>query len=188
MAMNWVHGKLCGSALWERYTTDQLVPEALAGVDLGDRALEIGPGYGANIKALQARTSALTTVEISEDLAIRLRERYGDSVDVVHGDGTALPFADNDFSSVLTFTMLHHVPSPTLQDELFAQAYRVLRPGGVLAGSDSIDSKGFRLIHFRDTCVPVPPSTLPVRLRQAGFEDVVVETSLHSVRFRAVKA
>lgn len=187
MGMNWLHGKFCGSAGWERYTTDQLVPAALTGVDLGDRALEIGPGYGANIKALQARTSALTAVEISEALALRLRERYGDTVDVVHGDGTALPFADNEFSSVLTFTMLHHVPSPVLQDALFGQAFRVLQPGGVLAGSDSADSKAFRLVHFRDTCVPVPPATLPERLRQCGFEDIVVETGSHTVRFRARK-
>jgi hypothetical protein len=64
------------------------------------------------------------------------------------------------------------VPSPELQDALFAQACRVLRPGGVFAGSDSQLSLRFRLIHLGDTMVVVDPDTLAGRLTAAGFTDV----------------
>jgi 2-keto-4-pentenoate hydratase len=57
--------------------------------------------------------------------------------------------------------MLHHVPSAELQDRIFAEARRVLAPGGVLAGSDSLVSTGFRIIHIRDVMVPVDPRRCP---------------------------
>ena len=82
--------------------------------------------------------------------------------------------------------MLHHVPSPSLQDRLFAQACRVLRPGGVFAGTDSQSSWRFRLIHLFDTMVVVDPKTLPQRLRAAGLTEVRVDVD-QSLRFRAVK-
>jgi Methyltransferase domain len=48
------------------------------------------------------------------------------------GPGTHLPFPDGRFSAALSFTMLHHVPSPSEQDRLLAELARVLswwRPG-----------------------------------------------------------
>ena len=94
-----------------------------------------------------------------------------DGVRIVHGSGTDMPLRDNGFSGVVCFTMLHHVPSPALQDELFAEAHRVLAPGGVFAGSDSQASVRFRLLHIGDTMVVVDPGTLPARLTAAGFDD-----------------
>jgi hypothetical protein len=43
-------------------------------------------------------------------------------------------------------------------------------------------------LHFRDTCNPVSPDTLPDRLRAAGFDDVDVEPKGRRLRWRAVKA
>ena len=67
--------------------------------------------------------------------------------------------------------MLHHVPSRALQDALFAEACRVLRPGGVFRGVDSQPSLRFRMLHIGDTMVVVDPGTLPARLTAAGFDD-----------------
>ncbi len=183
--MNILHRVLCRSALWERASATRIVPWALTGLDLGDSALEVGPGYGANIEALRQRVPTLTGLEIDPALAARLRDRKGGRVRVVDGDGTAMPLPDTEFSSVICFTMLHHVPSPARQDALFAEALRVLRPGGVFAGSDGLDSPGFRLIHLGDTCVPVPPDTLCARLTRIGFTDIDIETGTSSFRFRA---
>ncbi|MFK8844088.1 class I SAM-dependent methyltransferase [Streptomyces sp. Ac-502] len=113
----------------------------------------------------------------------RLRGR----VDVVHGDGTSMPFPDGGFDTVVCFTMLHHVPSPDQQDRLFAEARRVLRPGGVFAGCDGCASTAFRLLHLGDTYVPVPSETLPRRLRAAGFGPTEVTLGKGRFRFRAVR-
>jgi SAM-dependent methyltransferase len=83
--------------------------------------------------------------------------------------------------------MLHHVPSPALQNSLFAEAGRVLRPGGVFAGYDSLSSIPFRLFHTFDTAVTIDPGTLPGRLQTAGFDNVQVDAEAHAFRFRAWK-
>ena len=64
---------------------------------------------------------------------------------------------------VVCFTMLHHVPSVRQQDDLLREARRVLRPGGVFAGLDSLPRWKVRLIHLFDTMVPVDPATFPAR-------------------------
>jgi ubiquinone/menaquinone biosynthesis C-methylase UbiE len=104
---------------------------------------------------------------------------------VVHADATDMPFPDGRFSAALSFTMLHHVPSAELQDRLLAEVARVLRPGGFLAGVDSLDGADFRALHEGDVCVPVPPDGLAERLARAGFADAAVEVNEFAVRFRA---
>ncbi|WP_280275069.1 class I SAM-dependent methyltransferase [Nocardia wallacei] len=185
MGMNLVHRLLCRSAAWERASATRIVPWAVSGLDLGDSALEVGPGYGANVEALRQRAPALTGLEIDPVLAARLRDRKAGRLTVLDGDGAAMPLPDHEFSSVVCFTMLHHVPSPPRQDDLFGEAFRVLRPGGVFAGSDGLDSVAFRLLHLGDTCVPVPPDTLPDRLARIGFIDIEIDQDTRSFRFRA---
>jgi SAM-dependent methyltransferase len=126
-------------------------------------------------------------VEVDPDLAAGVRASLGDRVDVRTGDGADLPFADASFDTVVCFTMLHHVPSPQQQDRLFAEAARVLRPGGVFAGLDSRLNLRFRLIHIGDTMTVVDPATLPGRLEAAGFTDVEVDAVPRVFRFRATR-
>jgi SAM-dependent methyltransferase len=186
MSMNLMHRWLCRSGWWSRVMRERVLPWALRRVDLGAEVLEIGPGYGAATRDLAGRAPRLTAVEIDRRLAERLRREFDGAVRVIQGDGTALPLPDQVFSGVACFTMLHHLPSPELQDRLFAEACRVLRPGGVFAGSDSLPSLGFRLLHLGDTMVPLAPQTLPDRLAAAGFVDVeVTAVPGRSVRFRA---
>jgi SAM-dependent methyltransferase len=84
--------------------------------------------------------------------------------------------------------MLHHVPSVTLQDQLLAEAWRVLRPGGVFAGLDTASGVLLRLAHIGDTMVPVDPTTLSHRLETAGFDEVEVKKGLGEFRFQAIRA
>lgn len=164
------------------------MPWALDGVALGDDVLEIGPGYGATTRVLVQRVPKLTALEIDARLATRLRTRHGERVRVVLADGAAMPLADDSFTAVVCFTMLHHVPSPAHQDRLFAEAFRVLRSGGTFAGSDGLLTTGFRLFHLFDTLVVVDPSTLGARLEAVGFVDVTIDVfPKKSFRFRARK-
>src|ERR1019366_9837048 len=102
---------------------------------------------------------------INHDLAEALARRMaGTGVTVVHGDATDMPFPDGRFSAALALTMLHHVPTAELQDSLFREAARVLRPGGLFAGTDRLDSAGFREVHTDDISVPLAPPWLQARL------------------------
>jgi SAM-dependent methyltransferase len=187
MPMNLLHRRICSSAKWAAAVAERM-PSDLRGIDLGDDVLEIGPGFGATTRVLAPLVPRLTAVEIDEASVRRLRAEFGDRVEVVHGDGAALPFPDGRFSAVVCFAMLHHVPSPEQQDALFAEACRVLRPGGVFRGVDSQPSLLIRVLHIGDTMVVLDPATLPDRLRRAGFAEV--ETTVRPgvrVRFLATR-
>jgi SAM-dependent methyltransferase len=174
--MNERHLQLCASADWAETVRTVILPWALAGRDLGQDVLEIGPGPGMTTDVLRQTVDRLTAVEVDPALAAALLARLaGANVDVVHGDGANLPFEAGRFSGATSFTMLHHVPSPALQDRLFAEVRRVLRPGGLLVGVDSIDNPEWRELHTDDTCVPVDPARLGDRLRAAGLVEVEVE-------------
>ncbi|OBI49665.1 methyltransferase type 11 [Mycobacterium kyorinense] len=185
MAMNLCHRLCCSSNRYFKAVEDGLLPWVLGDVDLGDNVLEIGPGYGANIRVLIDKTPHYTAVEIDPPMAQRLQGRYGGRARIINGDGTDTGLPSDEFSAVVCFTMLHHVPTPALQDQLFAEAFRVLRPGGVFAGSDSAASTLFSILHFRDTCNPVSPDTLPDRLRRIGFTDIDVDANRRRLRWRA---
>jgi SAM-dependent methyltransferase len=73
--------------------------------------------------------------------------------------------------------MLHHVPTVELQDKLFSEVARVLRPGAALVASDSLASEELKAHHEDDTYNPVDPATLAARLAAAGFENVQVKTN-----------
>lgn len=73
-------------------------------------------------------------------------------------------------------------------DVLLAEVARVLRPGGVFAGTDSRTSVLFRLPRLFDTMVPVDPGAFADRLRAAGFDDARVDAGARAFRFRARKA
>jgi ubiquinone/menaquinone biosynthesis C-methylase UbiE len=185
--MNRLHHWLCGSAHWQR-TMEQRLPWILSGAELGSDVLEIGPGPGHTTELLRRQAPRLTAIEADPVLAERLRQRLGAGVQVVTGNAAEMPFPDCAFTGCAVFTMLHHVPSMAMQDAVLSEIARVLRPGGELAGCDSLTSFTMRLIHIGDTYVPVNPATLPARLCAAGFEDVRVEMGQGFFRFHARRA
>ena len=167
--MNLCHRVFCSS---NRYFD---AVEGGPDVDLGDNVLEIGPGYGANTGVLIGRAPHYSAVEIDQVMAAAATGRLtvtAPGSSAVTGPTPACRRANS--SSVVCFTMLHHIPTAELQDRLFAEVFRVLRPGGVFAGSDSASSIPFRVLHFRDICNPVSLESLPNRLRANGFSDVYV--------------
>jgi SAM-dependent methyltransferase len=188
MPMNEQHQQLCSSPEWADAIRDRVLPAVLAGLDLGPDVLEIGPGFGAATRVLAEGDFALTALEVNPESVERLSVEFGAAVRLVHGDGTAMPFPDLSFSAVVCFTMLHHVPSPAAQDRLFAETARVLRSGGVFAGSDSTYSPELSEFHTGDTFVPVDPATLPMRLTEAGFTAVDVVPGEGYLTFRAAKS
>ena len=184
--MNLIHRWLCRSGGWRKTVERDILPWVMNGVDLGPDVLEVGPGPGITTDLLRLRIDRLTGIEVDPALAKSLSARLqGANVDVLHGDATHMPFADARFSGAVCFTMLHHVPSPELQDRLLREVQRVLKPGGCFVGVDSRQSLGMRLIHIYDTLVPIDPDGFAARLEASGFIDVQVESNPARFRFQA---
>ncbi len=186
--MNHIHNLLCSSSWWARRVEHELVPWGLRDVELGEDVLEVGPGFGATTRLLARRAGRLTVVELEQRYAERLRAELGDRAEVIQGDATQLPLGDDRFSAVVCFTMLHHIPAREQQNRALAEVARVLAPGGVFAGTDSVGTGTlFRLIHIGDTLLPIDPGGLPDRLQSAGLSAPVVDRSNGSFRWRAFK-
>ena len=186
--MNRLHHWYCNRDAWKRHVREDLVPPAMEGLELGDDVLEVGPGFGPATEVLSARAGRLTALEIDPGLAGSLRERFDGRAEIVDGDATAMPFADESFSAAVCFTMLHHVPSSAEQDRVFAEVRRVLRPGSPFAGTDSTGRGiGWKLLHVGDVKVVIDPDDLERRLSTAGFEEVEVDADRDSYRFRAYR-
>jgi SAM-dependent methyltransferase len=185
--MNENHAKLCPSPEWAAHIQDEVLPALTEHVDLGADMLEIGPGPGAATEWLRHRVQRLTALEIDEEAAAKLAARYaGTNVEVVTGSAAQTGYPDASFDSVGSFTMLHHIPTRAGQDRLLAEALRVLRPGGVLIGSDSLGSDGLHHFHEGDTYNPVEPASLLVRLQTLGFGAISITVD-GIVRFTARK-
>jgi SAM-dependent methyltransferase len=175
--MNLYHQRLCRSRAWSEFVSSTVIPESVGGVGLGERVLELGPGYGAATRALLDLAPELVVLEPDPRLVARLGREFGTQLDVVQGDATHMPFGAGAFSAVVCFTMLHHLPSAAAQDRLFAEVARVLRPDGLFVASDSRGGWRFRLIHLLDTCTPLGADGLEERLQRAGLDAARIEAA-----------
>ena len=185
--MNEAHEKLLGSADWASYLHTEILPVVTQGVDLGADLLEIGPGPGAATEWLRHRVRRLVAVELEQDAAARLGQRFaGTNVEAVAADATALPYPQESFDTVAMFTMLHHVPTNDLQNALLAGVLRALRPGGTLIGSDSLASDRLHKLHEGDIYNPVEPAAFLTRLQTLGFGEITLIVS-GRLLFRARK-
>ncbi|HEY7143624.1 MAG TPA: class I SAM-dependent methyltransferase [Streptosporangiaceae bacterium] len=173
--MNADHENLCASPEWAGYLQTEILPTVTAGIDLGKDVLEIGPGPGAATGWLAERVAQLTVLEADQAAAVRLAERCpASNLTIDTGDATRMPYPDAAFDAVASFTMLHHVPTAAAQHQILAEAQRVLRPGGTLAGSDSLASVSLHHFHAGDTYNPLDPAVLLTWLRTLGFSTVTV--------------
>lgn len=174
--MNTQHQQLCNSPEWEAHLRHAVLPAVTSGIELGEDLLELGPGPGAASDWLRKRVRRLVAVEQDERAADALRARFSASnVEIVHGDATVLPFSTGSFDSVAAFTMLHHIPTRPLQARLLSEALRVLRPGGVLFGSDSLHDDELHHFHEGDTYNPIEPAVLLTLLGAYGYGRLTIK-------------
>jgi predicted methyltransferase len=87
----------------------------------------------------------------------------------------------------MSFGMLHHVPCSAAQDDVLAEAHRVLRPGASFFGTDSRDVEATRAFHATDDFLPMGDDAIAHRLERAGFVDIDVEIHDFEIRFGATK-
>ena len=94
-----------------------------------ERALDVGTGAGALALALAPLVREVVGVDpVPELLALaRERARAFPNVELVEGDGTALPFPAASFALAATIRTLPHVARPEL---VLAELTRVTRLGG----------------------------------------------------------
>ncbi len=96
---------------------------------LWSEVCDVGAGTGISSRALAGRGATVTAVDPGEGVIRLLRTRSTSRVLPVVGDGNALPLADARFDLV-SYAQSFHWTDPDLA---IGEAFRVLKPGGVLA-------------------------------------------------------
>ncbi len=107
--------------------------------DLGGRVLEIGCGTG-NMFAYYKPEAQVEAIEPEADflaLAVAKARASAARIHATTGDGMHLRFADASFDAVVLGLVLCSVPSV---EQVLAEAFRVLRPGGLLRSLDHVRS------------------------------------------------
>lgn len=105
----------------------------LAGVEAGQRALDVGCGPGALTAELVQRLGAenVAAADPSEPFVAAARERHP-GVDVHLAPAEQLPFADDEFDAALAQLVVHFMADAVAG---LREMARVVRPGGAVAAS-----------------------------------------------------
>jgi SAM-dependent methyltransferase len=130
----------------------------LAGVTAGDRVLDAGAGIGGTARLVAAERGArVTAVDLTAeycDVAAWLNDAVGlgHLIDVTVADVTQLPYDDGAFDVVFSQHVQMNIAD---KRRLYAEAHRVLAPGGRLALWD-VTAGPVAPLRF-----PVPWATVP---------------------------
>ena len=77
-----------------------------AGIQKGDRVLEVGPGLGILTDILVTKSDDVTCIELDDILAEHISERFGDRITLIHADAMKVDFPPFDrFVSNLPYSI-----------------------------------------------------------------------------------
>jgi SAM-dependent methyltransferase len=93
------------------------------------KGLDVGCGTGTLAARLAAAGYEMTGVDPSEGMLNVMRSRHP-VIEAARGDGTCLPFGDDQFDFVYCVAVMHHIAEPDAVRQTLAEMVRVTRPGG----------------------------------------------------------
>jgi len=161
-------------------------PTALADLALGETVLDLGSGGGIDV-LLSARrvgpTGKAYGLDMTDEMLALARENQRkagvDNVEFLRGEIEAIPLPDNSVDVIISNCVINLSAD---KDRVFAEALRVLRPGGRFAVSDvvvrgEVPAQIRKSVELWIGCVAgaLEEDEYRAKLAKAGFEGVEVE-------------
>jgi microcystin synthetase protein McyJ len=178
---------------WEHATTYPEAARAMAELlgaaarlGPGDRVLDVGFGFGEQHFVWIARHDVerivgvnITASQVDRARQVVARRGLSDRIELLVGDAARLALSDASFDRVTALECAFHFDT---REDFFAQAYRVLRPGGRLATLDMLPAPGQhhsgirrrvvrKLSAFQEANM-YDRETYCAKLAKAGFEGI----------------
>jgi len=159
------------------------------------RAIDIACGPGTTSMLLAPAVRHVTCVDFSAPMLKELRRNLAaigaTNIEIVEGDGQALPFQDASFDLGVSMFGLMFFPD---RDRGFAELNRVLAPGGQALVSSwapieqsPLMQTVFAALQPDDAPMPTPapsgledPAIFEAEMREAGFADIRIEAIMHA--------
>ncbi|KKZ10855.1 MAG: methyltransferase [Candidatus Synechococcus spongiarum 15L] len=155
------------------------------------RILDLATGTGRTMHQLRAAFPRIQLVgcDLSEAYLRQagrwLAERPGELPQLVQANVEAVPFVDRWFDAVTCVFLLHELPR-SARANCMKEAFRLLKPGGVLAVLDSVQPKdspqfkvlldNFRRVYHEPFYGDYTADSIENHLDRAGFELLLGET------------
>jgi len=161
----WMNKKIDYNLIAEKYAAHRRVhPGVLkelleCGITDESRILEVGCGTGNYVTTIQQLTDCSAYGIDPHEGMLEIARQKDSRVSFQIGRAELLDFPDDHFDLVYNVDVIHHVED---RPEAYRQAYRVLRPGGLVCTvTDSED-----IIHRRKPLSNYFPETVPLELRR----------------------
>src|SRR5215467_8112643 len=142
-----------------------------------DAALEIGCGPGRLLRPLSRHFGEIHGVDVSDRMIRLARERLRDTPNAHphHGSGSDLAqFGDATFDFVYSYAVFQHIPSRDVVFGYLREAWRVLKPGGILRCQlNGLPSHAKQYDTWSG--VRITPDEIRVFAREQGFQLLALE-------------
>ncbi len=156
-------------------------PVAMALLKPGETVLDLGSGAGMDCfiaAQVVGPAGRVIGVDMTPEMLVKARANIGKRANVEFrlGEIEHLPVADNSVDVIMSNCVINLSPE---KQQVFNEAFRVLRPGGRLAISDVVQIKPFKDTRWAGAkhlaaCISgsVTVQALETMLHAAGFTDV----------------
>lgn len=148
---------------------------AVAGVESGKIAADIGAGTGFVTEGLIRKGLKVMAVDQSDAMLKEMRKRFAgaESIEYLVGESEKLPLPDESVDYAFANMYLHHVESPL---KSIKEMRRILKPGGKLVITD-MDKHTFEFLkrEHHDRWMGFERQDVRRWFEEAGLKNVVVD-------------